>query len=49
VVGYAASGDPLSNHQLDSGSEQYPGMYFPPENGLTKNPFNYDFTIGNAF
>ncbi len=32
--------DPLSSHQL------YPGMYFPPQGGQTKNPFNYDFTIG---
>ncbi len=30
----------LSNHQL------YPGMYFPPEHGPAKNPFNYHFTIG---
>jgi hypothetical protein len=32
--------DGLSSHQL------YPGMYFPPQGGQTKNPFNYDFTIG---
>jgi len=32
--------DGLSSHQL------YPGMYFPPQGGHTKNPFNYDFTIG---
>ena len=39
-------GEPLSNHKLYAGSDLYPGMYFPPESGQPKNPFNYDFTIG---
>lgn len=42
-------GDGLDNHQMypTSTVATFPGMYFPPENGIQENPYKYHFTIGD--